>query len=378
MYAIGAEPKGAREINIRQRNLQNYDDSYILDGRYYNFGCSGCHNFLNNDPDDMILQVRSSHGMSMLRVKDGKVYTIDSRTPFGSAPIAYTTWHPSGRLIAFSVNKVRQFFHSARADAANAMDLDSSMGIFMIDSNTFLTPSAFSNIDYQETFPAWSPDGKYLYFCRAYIPWTDRDKMVPEQYEEIKYNLVRISFDIENDSWGELETVLSSEKTGFSISQLKFSPDGKFLLFSVSDYSSLPAYHKESDLYTLDMNTVQYKRLECNSDRADSYHSWSSNSRWIAFCSKRLDGQFVRVFFSYFDENGISHKPFLLPQKDPDFYESCLKMFQHPELIKGPFKINKRQLLAAIRSPKKITGLDSLTTTATPSSSGYRGTSKVE
>lgn len=126
--------------NIYQRNLQNYDESLILGGKSYGYGCANCHTFLNNSPDNMIIHTRSKYGVSMLRVKDGEISCVDSRTPFDNSPIAYSSWHPSGRLIAFSVNKVRQFFHSKRNEVRDVLDLDSSLGIYSVDSNTIKVP----------------------------------------------------------------------------------------------------------------------------------------------------------------------------------------------------------------------------------------------
>ena len=47
---------------------------------------------------------------------------------------------------------------------------------------------------------------------------------------------------------------------------------------------------------------------------------------------KRIDGLTARFFISYIDENGSSGKPFIMPQKDPEFYERFLKSFNLPEL----------------------------------------------
>jgi hypothetical protein len=71
--------------------------------------------------------------------------------------------------------------------------------------------------------------------------------------------------------------------------------------------------------------------MTLNSDNTDSYHSWSSNSRWLIFSSKRIDGLTARFFISYIDEKGNSAKPFILPQKDPEFYQRFLKSFNLPE-----------------------------------------------
>ena len=79
-----------------------------------------------------------------------------------------------------------------------------------------------------------------------------------------------------------------------------------------------------------------------NSNKSDTYHSWSSNSRWFVFASKRDDGLYGKPYFCYVDSNGKAHKPFCLPQQHPSFYDNTLKSFNAPELGKGklPFDVD--------------------------------------
>jgi len=137
-----------------------------------------------------------------------------------------------------------------------------------------------------------------------------------------------------------------------SACQPKVSPDGKFVLFTICPYGNFPIYQAASDLYLLDVATRQYRRLDINSDQADSWHCWSTNGRWIVFSSKRLDGLFARPHFSYLDASGTFHKPFILPQEDPTFYESYIKTFNVPEVMTGPVTIKESELAAAISHPK--------------------------
>ena len=104
--------------------------------------------------------------------------------------------------------------------------------------------------------------------------------------KEVRYDLMRISYDIEKDVFGELETVLSSKKTGLSIIEPRVSPDGLLLLFCMAAHGCLPTLSPSSDIYLMNLKTGKYKRHECNSDQSDSWHSWSSNSRWFVFSSK--------------------------------------------------------------------------------------------
>ena len=94
----------------------------------------------------------------------------------------------------------------------------------------------------------------------------------------------------------------------------------------------------------MDLEKRSFRKLEINSDHSDSYHAWSSNSRWIVFTSKRGDGIFGKLYFSYLDSNGIAHKPIVLPQQDPRFYESFTKSYQRAEFTTTPFKVSPADL----------------------------------
>lgn len=159
-----------------------------------------------------------------------------------------------------------------------------------------------------------------------------------------------VPYDIDKDSWSQPETVLAASETGMSVSEPRASPDGRYLLFCMSDYGGFPVYQPSSNLYLMELKSGNYRRLECNSGRGESWHCWSSNSRWIVFSSKRDNGLLARPYFSYIDPEGREHKPFVLPQKDPTFYDTWLKTYNVPELVTGPVTIPQEELLRAIGS----------------------------
>ena len=88
-----------------------------------------------------------------------------------------------------------------------------------------------------------------------------------------------------------------------------------------------------------------------NSDKSDTYHSWSSSSRWLVFASKRDDGLYGKPYFCYIDRDGKAHKPFVLPQKDPHFYDNNLKSFNAPEIGKGPLPFDALDVKRAVEGP---------------------------
>jgi hypothetical protein len=336
-------------IGIYQRNLENYDQSLLIHGRTFNGDCVNCHSFSANSPEHMSVGVRSQrYGSAAICIHDGNIEKVN--TIFG-----YTAWHPGGRLVAYSFNKVRQFFHRTGMEIRDVVDLDSAIAYYNTDTQQAKSNAQINDVNRLETYPCWTPDGKYLYFSSAPILWKNRDKVPPENYEKVKYDIRRVSYDIETDTWGEPETVLSAETTGLSILQPRISPDGRFLLFLMCQYGCFPIYQPTSDLYMMNLDTGEYKKLDnINSRYSESWHSWSSNSRWIAFSSKRAGGLFTRTYFSFIDENGNASKPFIMPQKDPEFYDSCIETFSLPELIKSPARVDYKELGRVVRSDKGI------------------------
>jgi hypothetical protein len=119
-------------------------------------------------------------------------------------------------------------------------------------------------------------------------------------------------------------------------------------------YGCFPVYQPSSDLYLMDLATKQYRKLGINSKFSESWHSWSSNSRWIAFSSKRQDGLFTRTYLSYIDSEGTAHRPFVLPQQDPTYYDSLLETYSVPELVKGPVTASKSRLAHAARAKPSV------------------------
>jgi hypothetical protein len=360
------------DMGIYQRDLSSYKETPILEHSYLSNGCVNCHTFCNNDPDKMLLGIRSSHyGTNEIVSIDGKVSKIG--TKFG-----YTTWHTSGKVAVYALTSVHQVFHSVRSDEVrDAFDNDSVIAYYSFVDEKVKTSVHLSKKDRLETYPCFSPDGKHLYFCSAEKTWQGR----PEQFslkelESIKYDIIRLDFDVDTETFSNPQVIVSAEKTGKSSLQPRISPDGRFLIFTVCDYSAVPVLQPSSDLYMIDLTaqpqpdgTYASRRLDINSDLSESWHSFSKNSRWLAFSSKGYNGTFTRICLSYIGDDGVAGKPFLLPQKDPGYYDSCLRTFSVPELISGPVRTTREQLGKVVRRPSK-TSLDMPVTMASPKSSG--------
>jgi hypothetical protein len=336
-----------KKMRIVQRNIGSFDEKTILSSRPLNDGCFNCHSFLKNSPDNWIVHLRRAPATGMLVNTNGKTVLIHMQTEFNKAPAGHPAWHPSGKFLAFSVYKVRQFFHTAGPNR-DALDLTSDLIFYDLESNTVSAGRSIADTTRLETYPAWSNDGKWLYFCSA--PRFDTTEVMGDHnYRKVRYDLVRIPFDPQTSAFGKPETFLSSAKTGMSITFPRFSPDGRYLLLTMSAYGNFPLARSSGDLFIMEMRSRRVRKLDCNSGLSDSYHSWSSNGRWFVFSSMREDGVSAHPYFSYFDVKGNAHKAFVLPQKEPDFYETDIHTFNIPELITGPIPQSPQKLVNVAR-----------------------------
>jgi hypothetical protein len=340
------------KLGIYQRDLTSFDERPIVLNTAMGKNCVNCHSFHNYNPDQMIFHMRAGAvGTSMILAYDGEVHKIDTSTSFNHAT-SYRSWHPNGQIIAFAFNTVKQVFHAVGKNL-DVYDRASDLLLYNIKTNTITTSPKISSAERIETYPEWSPDGKYLYFCSS--PALDTYGQEEHPIKKIKYDLMRISYDVQTNSWGDVEPVLLASKLGLSAAHPKLSPDGKYILFCMSEYSYFPLYMPDSDLYLLDTETMEFHKPDkINSDRAESYHCFSSNGRWIVFSSKRQDGQSTHPYFSYFDTHGNFSKPFLLPQKDPEYQQSRVIVYNVPEFVKGPVKIPPQKLIKTAWSGKII------------------------
>jgi len=208
-----------------------------------------------------------------------------------------------------------------------------------------------------EIFPFWAPDGKYLYFCSAHFEYPSDSVDAAEvtmRAKELKYNIYRKAFDPESRSFGERQLVFDAAAMDKSATLPRISPDGRWLLFTLGEWGCFHIWHRDADLWMIDLraDTAEGDNAPLtaapvetlNSDNTESYHSWSSNGRWVVFSSRRNDGVFTRPFIAHVDTNGVFARPFELPSENPDYHRQLLKSYNVPEFMRAMCSRKRRRL----------------------------------
>lgn len=336
------------KMGIYQRNVENYAETPIIENKMSGRNCVNCHSFCMQDPDKMLFHMREKFPGTII-VDGGRIEKLNTKTKQTISSLVYPAWHPSGRYVAFSVNNTKQGFHMNDRNRIEVFDEASDVVVYDVSKHEVFTASALFSKDAFETFPAFSPDGKTLYFCTAAA------RPIPEEYSEIKYSLCSVGFDPDTRAFGAVDTLYNASERGGSVSFPRVSPDGRHLMFTLSGYGNFSIWHKDADLYMMDLASMECSPMEAlNSDDVESYHSWSSNSRWVVFSSRRIDGLYTRLYVVYIDKDGRAGKPFLLPQKDAGFYDGFMMSYNIPEFVKGEVKVRGRALGLKAKTDKGI------------------------
>ena len=344
------------KMGLYQRDLSNFDEMPMLVNTQTPDQCINCHTANRTNPDQYVFHVRGEHGATIIaspsggRLEGAEVLQAKNDSLGGS--MVYPYWHPAGRYCAFSTNKTSQMFHANKKDKRIEV-YDSSSDVFVYDTqtHTILKDTLIMKDLWAENTPAFSPDGRWLYFTTA------RRQVYPTDYDKERYSLCRVAFDEKTGRLGEqVDTLINADAIGKSVTWPRPSYDGRYIMFTEVNYGYFSVWHPEADLWLLDLKTGESRPLvEVNSPRAESLHQWNTNSRWFLFTSRRDDGLYTRVYFASIDEQGRVTKPFMLPQRNPkEFYRELMYSYNTPDFTSRPVTFDARQLGARILSDDRI------------------------
>ncbi|MFH1913325.1 MAG: hypothetical protein ABIK45_03515 [Pseudomonadota bacterium] len=167
-----------------------------------------------------------------------------------------------------------------------------------------------------QTSPAFTPDISRIAFARAPVKpelvaaieagalrREDPTQNIVEVNEKYPMQFSLYSIPFNNGRGGEPEPIAGAADNGMSNFFPRFSPDGKWLVFT--QCRSGLVLQPDSRLVILPAQGGEPRVLEGNTGLMNSWHSWSPNSRWLAFAAKG-NSPFTEIYLTHIDEHGRS------------------------------------------------------------------------
>ena len=341
-YEVGGD------IGIYQRELSSFDEYAIITETVVPGRCFNCHTANRTNPNRLTMQMRGEGGGTMIQ-KDGHQMWVETKTDSTKAAGSYSYWHPQGDYVALAVNSVHQAFFTGTGQRIEVYHTFSNVEVLDTRTNELIL-SPLLQTDDLEIFPAFSHDGKWLYYS------TSKPCRVPAEYEKVKCSLCRIAFDAEKGVFGEtVDTLLNGPATDKSYVLARPSYDGRWLMYCASSRGNFPVSQNDADLWLMDLKTGESRELkELNTPQSESYHNWSENSRWLVFSSKREDGMYTKLYLATIDEQGRVSNPFLMPQRHPrKFYREMMDAYNCPDFTKSKVELDAHEAYRQVFDNKR-------------------------
>lgn len=341
--------EGYEVLDLVQRDISCFKERIFLSNTMIHDNehgtCMNCHHYSHYRTDNMQFHVRQYKGGTVI-VYNGEMRKVNLKTDYTVSAGVYPSWHPTHDYIAYSNNKTHQSVHAMSHDKLEVLDDENDIVLYNIKDNA-VSPIENDSSE-MECYPAWSADGKVLYYVSERYEGGFGPNRKNEMYqvqEHFKFNLYAKPFDPDSRTWGPHYLFFDAAAIDSSITWPRVSPDGRYLIATISTHGIYPLYQSASDLYLFDLSDSCSRRIqEINSPYAESFHVWSSNSKWLMWSTRREDGVHTRLYISHIDENGHFSKPFALPQKDPEFNRRWLYSFNIPEFMVEPISISAKKL----------------------------------
>jgi tetratricopeptide (TPR) repeat protein len=238
---------------------------------------------------------------------------------------------PTGRYVLAGVKDRTVFLQ--REDITFSQIFFPVMGIlayFDRLTGTIRSLPGANDEEYVQSNAVWTPDEEHVIFARSRavdLETRNDDKDILLSLEEAAevlggwefleraqeggnkflFDLYRVPFN--NGRGGSPVPIEGASHNGRSNFFPKVSPDGKWLAFTQSH--SFMLLQADSKLHIMPSGGGEPRLMNANTDRMNSWHSWSPNSKWLVFSSKVFT-PYTQLFLTHIDEDGNDSPPVLL------------------------------------------------------------------
>jgi hypothetical protein len=344
LFQFGLEDLSFRKLN---GNAKYWGEA----NRERSVYCMNCHTTQASNPNNSAYYYRTKGG-GLIVTYNGETKIVNAKVGDMKSGSVYQRWHPTLPLIIFSNNTVRQAFPTLDRKKIEAFDFRADMLLYDVEKNSI--EYVLRKKGQINTYPVWASDGSKIYFCQTDSAVVRDDSL----RTRMKYKLMSMDFygmeKPDTLKWGAPKEVYAPE--GMSVSKPRVSPCGRYIAMTLSRYGAYHYTNIDSDVILYDLKEGKVVRSEhLNSPEAEGYVTWSSNGRWLMVGSRREDGNYVRLYFSYFDEEGNAFKSFQLPHKDPEFDKMLLKVYNYPEFSKVDTKMDEKSVYDMIEKNETVT-----------------------
>ncbi len=326
-----------KEITWRLGDIASYDPPpVVMEGLSI---CASCHsvsadgktlgmemNYRNDGGAQFIVPVTET-----IRLTDTDFFSWNDFPRQGILPESrglFGRMSPSGNYAVASVNEISlALVTNNPAFSQVFFPTYGILGYYSTATKEILPLPGADDYRFVHGNPAWSRDEKRIAFTRAKTKnevFEDLSKTGPRYIDagidelndryNIQFDIYTVPFN--QGRGGQAVPLEGAADNGMSNYYPRFSPDGKWIVFTQSRTGIM--LQPDATLFIVPSSGGASRRMNCNRDLFNSWHSWSANSRWLLFASK-INSAYTEIFITHVDENGNDSPPVLLSR------------FSHPE-----------------------------------------------